>query len=121
MSDVTQQPMKHLNRLADFTRRERALAAATPDVSTAFWNLHKSSVAPNALDRKTKELIALAIGVATHCEDCIAHHAKDACDAGARREEVADALAVAILMGGGTGVVYASLALEAFDQFTEGH
>ena len=77
------------------------------------------AVADGALDTKTKEPIALAISVAVLCDDCIAHHNYDALEAGATREEIADAFGVAILMGGGTSVVYATHAIEAVDQFLE--
>ena len=76
-------------------------------------------MADGALDTKTKEPIALAISVAVLCDDCIAHHNYDALEAGATREEIADAFGVAILMGGGTSVVYATHAIEAVDQFLE--
>jgi len=84
----------------------------------AFWGVHKAAVAAGALDTKTKELIALAISVAARCDDCIAHHVYDALEAGARKEEISDALGVAILMGGGTSVVYATHAIEALEEFS---
>ena len=85
----------------------------------AFWGVHKAAVATGALDTKTKELIALAISVAARCDDCVAHHIHDALEAGATREEIGDALGVAVLMGGGTSVVYATHAIEALDQFSD--
>ena len=90
-----------------------------PGVMKAFWGLHKAAIATGALDTKTKELITLAISVATRCDDCIAHHTYDALEAGATKEEIADALGVAILMGGGTSVVYATHAVEALEHFAE--
>jgi AhpD family alkylhydroperoxidase len=75
------------------------------------------AAAPKALDAKTKELIALAIGVATRCDDCIAFHTKAAVDHGATREEVVETLGMAIYMGAGPSAMYASHALAAFTQF----
>ena len=66
---------------------------------------------------KTKELIALAISVAIRCDDCIGFHAKAAAQQGATREEVAETLGMAIYMGAGPSAMYASHAIEAFDQF----
>ena len=106
-------------RLQDFETNSRLLASAQPAPMQAFWGLHKAVTADGALDTKTKELIALALSVAAHCDDCIAHHVVDALDAGATREEISDALGVAVLMGGGTSVVYASHAVEALEQFSE--
>ena len=68
-----------------------------------------------ALDAKTKELIALGIAVAVRCDDCIAFHVK-ACEQGATKEEISETPGMAIYMGAGLSVMYASHALEAFTQ-----
>ena len=64
-------------------------------------------------------MIATAIGVAVRCDSCIASHTKAASMNGASREEVLEALGIAVFMGGGPSVVYASQALEAYDQFSK--
>jgi AhpD family alkylhydroperoxidase len=119
MSKTTTQTISNPDRLRNFERNSHDLASAQPTVMEAFWGLHKAAVSAGALDTKTKELIALAISVATRCDDCIAHHTHDALEAGATKEEITDALGVAILMGGGTSVVYATHVIEAVDQFVE--
>ncbi len=119
MSNKTTQTISNPDRLRNFKRNSRNLSSAQPTVMKAFWGLHKAAIATGALDTKTKELITLAISVATRCDDCIAHHTYDALEAGATKEEIADALGVVILMGGGTSVVYATHAIEAVDQFVE--
>ncbi len=96
------------------------LGEAEPDTMAGFTTMHEASAAPGTLGTKTKELIALAIGVAVHCDGCIAYHAHDAIEAGATREEIAETVAVAVMMGGGPSVVYGSQALEAADQFLTG-
>jgi AhpD family alkylhydroperoxidase len=85
----------------------------------AFATIAQAAGAPKALESKTKELIALAIAVAVRCDDCIGFHVKAAVDQGATREEVAETLGMAIYMGAGPSVMYASHALEAFTQFRE--
>ncbi|MGI9331673.1 MAG: carboxymuconolactone decarboxylase family protein [Gammaproteobacteria bacterium] len=119
MTDTTGHTMSHPDRLQAFERNAQTLASTQPDLMHAFWGVHKAAVAAGALDTKTKELIALAISVASRCDDCIAHHTSDALKAGATREEIADALGVAILMSGGTGVVYATHAIQAVEQFLD--
>ncbi len=106
------------NRLQRFQKNSQALAAAQPAVVEAFWQLHKQTTAPGALDRKTKELLALAISIVMRCDDCIAHHISDALEAGATRDEICEALSVATLMGGGVGLVYATHAIEMLDQLS---
>jgi AhpD family alkylhydroperoxidase len=85
----------------------------------AFHAISQAALAPNALDAKTKELIALAIAVALRCDDCIAFHVKAALQQGATRAEVTEALGMAIYMGAGPSVMYATHALDAFTQFGE--
>ncbi len=103
--------------LERFEADARSLAAAQPELMSTFWGLHKTAFKTDALDTKTKELIALAISVAMRCDGCISHHVPDALAAGATREEIADTLGVAALMCGGVGVVYATHAMQAVDQF----
>ena len=69
------------------------------------------------MDTKTKELIALAVSVALRCDDSVGFHSKAALQSGASRNEVLEALGMAIYMGAGPSVMYASHAIEAFDQF----
>lgn len=88
-----------------------------PDAAAGFTALHKAAMREGALSVKEKELIALAIGIAKQCADCIGFHVMAAMDAGCTRAEVAETVAVAILMGGGPSYMYGARALEAYDQF----
>jgi len=100
----------------------RDLRGAAPEVMKSFSDMAIAAHHGDALDGKTKELIALAIGVATRCAPCIAYHAQGAVRAGASREAVAETLALAIYMGAGPSVMYAAEALEAVDQIaTKSH
>jgi AhpD family alkylhydroperoxidase len=101
----------------ELTAQLRNLRAGAPEVMRAFSGIAQAAAGGKTLDSKTKELIALGIAVAVRCEDCIAFHAKAAMEHGASREEVAEALGMAIYMGAGPSVMYASHALEAFSQF----
>ena len=76
----------------------------------AFSGIAQTALAPKALGAKTKELIALGISVAIRCDDCIAFHIKAAVERGATREEIGDTLGMAIYMGAGPSVMYASTA-----------
>jgi AhpD family alkylhydroperoxidase len=95
----------------------RNLRGGHPEVMKAFSAIAQAALAPGALDAKTKELIALGISVAVRCDDCIGFHVKAAVDQGASREEVLETLGMAIYLGAGPSVMYASRALGAFTQF----
>jgi AhpD family alkylhydroperoxidase len=74
-------------------------------------------MAAGSLSEKTKELIALALGVAAHCDACLGFHAKALVRLGATKAEVEEALAVAVYMGGGPSLMYSANAMTAFDEF----
>ncbi len=95
----------------------KEVRAGAPDPMKAFSALARAALEPKALDTKTKELIALAIGVAIRCDACVAFHAEAAVKQGATREEVMETMGMAIYMGAGPSVMYAADAVEAFDQF----
>jgi AhpD family alkylhydroperoxidase len=103
---------------ADLTGDIRALRAGAPEVMKGFSALAQAALKADALDTKTKELVALAIAVATRCDGCIAFHAEAAMKQGATRAEVLEAMGMAVYMGAGPSVMYAAQALEAFDQFS---
>jgi AhpD family alkylhydroperoxidase len=94
----------------------RDLRKASPEVMKTFSDMARAARNGEALDGKTKELVALAIGVAVRCSPCIAYHAEGAVKHGASQAEVAETLAMAIYMGAGPSVMYAARALEAVDQ-----
>ena len=64
--------------LSELRPLDRDLRHAIPDVYKGFGELHHAAFAPGALDAKTKELIAFAIGVIQRCDGCIASHAEGA-------------------------------------------
>ncbi|MGB6136088.1 MAG: carboxymuconolactone decarboxylase family protein [Shewanella sp.] len=93
------------------------LGVAIPQTMKGFSELHQSSIAPGVLDCKTKELLALGIAIVVRCEGCITFHVHDALHAGASKDEIAETVSVAILMGGGPAVVYGIEALQAVSQY----
>jgi AhpD family alkylhydroperoxidase len=94
------------------------LRQGAPAPLKAFGALSSSATATGAIDTKTKELMALAIGIAVHCDGCVAYHAKMAHKHGATRQEIAETVALALYMGGGPAAVYGADAIRAYDQFS---
>lgn len=88
-----------------------------PETMQGFSALAQAATKEGALDKKTKELIALAIGVSTRCDGCIGFHSEALVKLGATREEIEETLGMAIYMGGGPSLMYAADALLAFEQF----
>jgi AhpD family alkylhydroperoxidase len=109
----------HQHLLEELRQPTRSLRAVAPGVLGAFTELHAAAMADGALSTRTKELMALAISVTSDCQDCIAFHARGAHRAGATGEEVADALGVAIMMGGGPARMTAPRAWAAFQEVAD--
>jgi AhpD family alkylhydroperoxidase len=119
MSQANSPFPSYSDQITHIKRYTGQLAKELPDVMKAFYGLSRNSSTPGALDTKTKELIALAIGVATHCDGCIAFHTRAALQAGASREEIVETLGVTVMMGGGPSLMYAAHVMEAIEEFQQ--
>jgi AhpD family alkylhydroperoxidase len=105
--------------LDDLVPLGRTLREFIPDVYKGYATLNQAALKPGVLDAKTKELIALAVTVAIRCDGCMAAHGRNAAIRGATREEVAEAIGVAIMLSGGPGTVYGPRAFDAFVETLE--
>ena len=97
----------------------REFRKEVPDTMQGFSAMAQAAKKDGALDMKTKELIALAIGVAVRCDGCIGYHAEELVKLGATKEELAEMLAMTVYMGGGPSLMYAADAFKAFAQYSE--
>lgn len=89
------------------------IAAITPDTVKGYQTLSNAGAKSGRLDGKTRELIALAVAVTTRCDGCITVHAAAALKEGATKEEIADALCVAIALNAGAAMVYSARVMDA--------
>lgn len=88
-----------------------------PEVMTGFSALAQAASKEGVLDKKTKELIAIALAVANHCPGCIGFHTQTLVKLKTTRAELLETLSMAIYMGGGPSLMYAAEVLEAFEEF----
>jgi AhpD family alkylhydroperoxidase len=95
----------------------RALRELIPEVMNAYHSLGTAVMQDGALPVTTKELIALAISITRECDGCIVAHARGAAQRGVSRQEVAEAIGVAINLNGGPATVWGPRALAAYDEF----
>ena len=86
-----------------------------PEQMVAFAGLSNAVKAPGSLDIKYRYLIALALGIAAHCDWCIAGHTRNALEAGATKEEIMEASWMAVLMGGGPSLMYMQVVQKALE------
>ena len=90
-----------------------------PDVMAGFSQMAQAATKDGVLDKKTKELIAMALAVANRCPGCIGFHSQALVKLQASREELMETLGMAIYMGGGPSLMYAADALSAFEEFCQ--
>ena len=91
------------------------LGKLSPDTVAGYQALAGAGKKTQHLDAKTRELIALAVAVTTHCDGCITVHVEAAIKAGCTREEIAGALGVAVAMNAGAAMVYSARVLDAYE------
>jgi AhpD family alkylhydroperoxidase len=91
------------------------MAKLSPDTVKGYVQLGQASAKTGTFDAKTRELVALAVAISLRCDGCIAVHTAEAKKAGATREELAEALGVAISVNAGAALVYSTRTLDAFD------
>lgn len=65
-----------------------------------FFNLDSNTYRDGALPGKTKELLGLVASAVLRCNDCIDYHLEQCAKTGSTKEEIIDALNVALVVGG---------------------
>ncbi len=86
----------------------------SPDTVRGYSGLSNAGNKTAVLDAKTRELIALAVAVTRQCDGCITIHTDAAVKQGASKEEIVEALGVAIAVNAGAALVYSTRVLDAF-------
>ena len=95
----------------------RALRKDIPDVMAGFSAMAQAAGKDGALDKKTKELVALGIAISTRCDGCIGFHTEALVKLGCTRAEFEETLGMAVYMGGGPSLMYAGDAMTAWEQY----
>jgi AhpD family alkylhydroperoxidase len=91
-----------------------------PQIDDAFQQFSRTVFADGALDRKTKQLIAVAVAHTTQCPYCIRGHTRAAVREGASEPQLMEAIWVAAEMRAGGAYAHATLALTTAHQHTSG-
>ena len=105
------------NKLEEVKALIERLQKESPKQTAAFNQFMMSVEKPGALSAKDKDLINIALSIASQCEWCIALHVKGAMKNGASREEIIDASMQAVLMHGGPALMYMIHVEKALDEF----
>jgi AhpD family alkylhydroperoxidase len=99
----------------ELTGRIGELSKLSPDTVKGYMTLSAANAQTSRLGEKTRQLISLAVAVTTQCDGCITFHTDAALKAGASREEISEALGVAVAMNAGAALVYSTRVLDAVE------
>ncbi|MDI4631950.1 carboxymuconolactone decarboxylase family protein [Pelomonas sp. V22] len=110
-------PKQYREITAEVSASLARLRADMPDTLRGFSALAQAAGREGALDRKHKELIAMALSVAARCDPCLGFHAEALVKLGCSRAEFEEMLGMCVYMGGGPALMYAAHALDAFEQY----
>lgn len=108
--------MTYVEKKKEMLKEASNLGRSLKNEMRAFYRMHNIVYEDKILNRKTKELIALGIAISSKCESCVISHISSLIKLEASREEVAEAISVAIMMAGGPATVYGAKALACFDE-----
>ena len=100
--------------ISEIMARVKEFAQVAPETIKGFGALDSAAGKTNHLGPKVRELIALAVAVTTRCDGCITVHTSEAIKHGATKEEIAEALSVAIALNAGAALVYSTRVLDAY-------
>jgi AhpD family alkylhydroperoxidase len=104
--------------LQEVIKRTGEIGHISADTVRGYRMLSDAGQKTGKLDAKTRELIALAVAVSLRCDGCITVHTSAAIKNGATKEEIIEALGVAISINAGAALVYSGRVLDAFEQKT---
>jgi AhpD family alkylhydroperoxidase len=90
-------------------------ARLSPETVRGYGAMGSAGQKTGQLDAKIRELIAVAVAISLRCDGCIAVHTAEAKKVGATREEIAEALGLAISVNAGAALVYSTRTMDAFD------
>lgn len=105
--------------MEDLKQGVRMMRGADPKTWEAWAKFVDATLAPSALDRKTKELVALGMSITAQCKYCVGVHLQKCLDAGASEPEIVDVCHVAMVMGGGPAMTYIAEVHKALELYRD--
>ncbi|MEX0647628.1 MAG: carboxymuconolactone decarboxylase family protein [Balneolaceae bacterium] len=80
-----------------------------------FFNLDANTYKSGALSSQTKELLGLVASAVLRCNDCIDYHLEQCAATGSTKEEIVEAMNVALVVGGSIVIPHLRHAIETIE------
>ena len=87
-----------------------------PEVGSAVLDMLNTVYKDNALDAKTKFLIALAVALRAGCTNCVLAQTTKALETGATKDEILETISVVVAMSGTTGTAESLRVIKLLDE-----
>lgn len=111
------------NRLQQFREKRSIMNDKVMDLDhlgvKRFFNMDSNTYRDGALDTKTKELLGLVASSVLRCNDCIDYHLEQCAKAGFTKDEIIDAMNVALIVGGSIVIPHLRHAVETLEFLEE--
>ena len=112
--------MARLDEFKSFREKMNKRILETGNMETKrFFSLDGAVYKDGALDGKTKELMGLVASTVLRCDDCIAYHIIQCKTTGSSRDEIMEALNIALVVGGSIVIPHYRRAVELLDELEE--
>ena len=107
------------NRLDAFREKREEMNEKILDLDNLgikrFFNLDTNTYKEGALSSQTKELLGLVASAVLRCNDCIDYHLEQCAKAGSTKEEIVEALNIAMVVGGSIVIPHLRHAIETLE------
>lgn len=100
---------------AQVQKRVAEIGRTSPDIIRGYRMTSNAGNNADLLGPKVRELISLAVAVTARCDGCIVIHTEAALKHGATREEIVEALGVAVAVNAGAALIYSGRVLDAVE------
>ena len=97
----------------------KAISRTQPEVVRSFQRLHQAGLSDGTLERKTKELMALACSIVLGCDGCVAYHLLHYRELGVTDEQIFEVLNVGLIVGGCIVIPHLRGAVSLFDELNQ--
>lgn len=111
---------KRVKEFNEFRRRmnERILAEDNRVIKRVF-SVDSLAYQDGALPARTKELLGLTASMVLRCDDCVAYHIGQCLESGSSKDEIVEAMSVALVVGGTIVIPHMRRAIEFLDEMLE--
>ncbi len=98
------------------TRMNERILAEDNRVIKRVFSVDSLTYQAGALSKKTKELLGLSTSMVLRCDDCVSYHIGQCLESGCSKDEIVEAMSVALVVGGTIVIPHMRRAIDFLDE-----